>query len=123
MDLISQNSCIRFIERTIEADYVIIKGTESGCSSDLGRQGDAQVLSLEAGYCTDKGTVLHELMHTLGFVHEQNRIDRDDYVQVNYDNVDPAYEANFNFHSDVQRDHYGQAYDYESVMHYAYDAF
>lgn len=34
------------------------------------------------------GVALHELMHVLGFFHEQSRLDRDKYVTVYWSNVD-----------------------------------
>ena len=49
--------------------------------------GGGQVLSLQAGGCTYIGTVAHELIHALGFFHEQSRNDRDTYVTVNYANI------------------------------------
>ena len=40
-------------------------------------------------------TPVHELLHTLGFVHEHTRPDRDDFISVNYDNIEPGEEKNF----------------------------
>ena len=33
---------------------------------------------------------MHEMMHALGFFHEQSRTDRDDYVMVLWWNVEPG---------------------------------
>ena len=35
-------------------------------------------------------TPVHELVHTLGFVHEHTRPDRDDFISINYDNIEPG---------------------------------
>ena len=37
--------------------------------------------------CVATGVVVHELLHSLGFSHEQERPDRDDYVTVHWDNI------------------------------------
>ncbi len=37
--------------------------------------------------CADNGTILHELMHTLGFRHEQSRTDRDDFFEIIFKNI------------------------------------
>lgn len=45
-----------------------------------------QVLNLSKG-CFRHGTVVHEMLHTLGFYHMQSTYDRDDYVKINWENI------------------------------------
>jgi len=47
-------------------------------------------LSLDANGCWYKSTVQHEFLHALGFVHEQSRPDRDDFVTIDFTNIDPG---------------------------------
>jgi hypothetical protein len=47
-----------------------------------------QNLSLGKG-CVRHGIVQHEMLHALGFEHEQGRTDRDKYVKINYNNIPP----------------------------------
>ena len=52
------------------------------CCSYVGRQRrGAQKIALDPG-CMQHGILLHELGHVIGFWHEQNRPDRDDYIKV-----------------------------------------
>jgi len=36
------------------------------------------------------GVVMHEVLHALGFWHEQSRADRDNFVTVYFDNIIPC---------------------------------
>ena len=63
----------------------------------MGRQGGKQDISIGNG-CERLGTVLHEMMHTIGFIHEQSRPDRDKYIKVFYDNIKPGEISNFFYH-------------------------
>ena len=53
----------------------------------MGRRGGAQSLSLSEPGAVQKGTVLHEFMHALGFHHEHCRPDRDQHIQVLEENI------------------------------------
>ena len=55
-----------------------------------------QSVSLVEG-CLYHGIVQHEIMHALGFFHEQSRTDRNDYVIINIENVKEGYEHNFKY--------------------------
>lgn len=52
----------------------------------IGKQGRKQQISLGKG-CGVKGVAIHEMMHALGFFHEQSRRDRDSYITINWDSI------------------------------------
>ena len=60
-----QCHCYRFVPKTDEQSNIhILKGT--GCSSVVGRSGlGEQPVSLGIG-CSQKGVIIHELMHAIG---------------------------------------------------------
>lgn len=57
------------------------------CWSYVGRTGNSQVVSLSRSGCLYHSTVQHELLHALGFNHEQTRSDRDNHIQVLWQNI------------------------------------
>ena len=72
--------------------------------------------------------LVHELGHVLGMFHEQARPDRNDYITVNLENINPDFAGNFDI---VQgKDTYPKSayeafglegpeiYDFDSLMHY-----
>ena len=52
----------------------------------IGRQGGRQQVSLGNG-CGTTGVAIHEMMHALGFFHEQSRRDRDGYIRIEWNNI------------------------------------
>jgi len=61
MNDIEKYTCIRFIERSIENDFLRIF-SDNGCYSALGRRGGMQPISLSKKGCIYKRTVTHELV-------------------------------------------------------------
>jgi len=78
--------------------------------------GGKQDLSLNARCLNEVGTPIHELMHVIGYMHEQSRKDRDSYITINWNNIRPAMKSQFAKceSCDLQ----GLAYDTGSVMQY-----
>lgn len=117
----NESTVIHFVERDGEFNYVNIKRVDKGCASTVGFMGDGEqeiVVEDTCGYAA----VLHELGHTIGLIHEQQRFDRDDYVEIVWDNILDGQEGNFEKTSKLDFPVVGQ-YDYNSIMQYDSYAF
>ena len=53
--------------------------------------GGRQRISLVDSCITRHGTIMHEFLHAFGFYHEHMRGDRDDYVIIHWDNIQPGF--------------------------------
>jgi len=113
------NTNIRLVPRTIQDSFVEFRSHPSVCSSWIGKQGQMQVINLAAG-CS-RGAVIHEIGHAVGLWHEQSREDRDNYVEILWENIQPGKEGNFRKHITDGFDI--GSYDYGSIMHYNAYAF
>ncbi|KAJ8340228.1 hypothetical protein SKAU_G00348610 [Synaphobranchus kaupii] len=113
------STCVQFRRRTNQRDFVHIQ-SRSGCYSFVGRRGSGQVVSLSRQGCIYYQIVQHELLHALGFNHEQTRSDRDQHVRILYQNVIRGMAYNFR---KIATNNLGTPYDYNSVMHYGRYAF
>ncbi|XP_076645433.1 seminal metalloprotease 1 [Halictus rubicundus] len=124
MEEYHEHTCLRFrpYEKT-DTDFVTIQGKMSGCWSLVGRHDRGQELNLQSPGCVRHGVIVHELMHALGFYHQQSAADRDQWVKINWTNVKPGKEHNFNKYDNRTVTDYGIGYDYSSVMHYSSHAF
>ncbi|XP_034039619.1 high choriolytic enzyme 1-like isoform X2 [Thalassophryne amazonica] len=120
LESFSSFSCIRFRDkRSTDREWLSIE-SQNGCWSYVGRRGGKQVVSLARSGCIYYGTIQHELLHALGFNHEQTRSDRDNHIRVLLHNVISGMEHNFNKIATLNQ---GTPYDYNSVMQYHKYAF
>jgi hypothetical protein len=128
-DLSQHIPCVRFglwpRDGTPGGDYVhVIKGSDNGCNSWVGRLGGRQDMNLQSPACsTHYGSIAHEMLHALGFHHEHGRPDRDDFVNIHRENIISGYEFAFDKYSNNEVTTFGVPYNYKSVMHYPGNAF
>ena len=87
---------------------------EDRCASWIGYQNNG-AQSIYTGDKCSTGTLIHEIGHALGLLHEHTRSDRDQYVQIHWDRIQQNMEVNFEVMagSILLGD-----YDYNSIMHY-----
>ncbi|MDZ4677125.1 MAG: M12 family metallopeptidase [Oligoflexia bacterium] len=99
--------------------YLIVSKRLGGCWSYLGagEPGVAHRMNLApGGYCFSHRTVLHELGHAFGFIHEHQRQERTQYIDMIESNIDPEMSSQF----DTMLVKFEKpTYDFLSIMHYS----
>jgi len=119
LEEIRKVSCLTFKQRQNENHFLsFIK--DNGCWSYVGRYlNGVNKISIGNG-CEYKGIVIHEVLHALGFWHEQSRADRGKHIEINWENIQQGVEYNFQKNTEHER---LTVYDYDSIMHYGPYAF
>ncbi|CAJ0601345.1 unnamed protein product [Cylicocyclus nassatus] len=138
MDAFRKHTCIKFRPRTPSDMYYLSISNNFNpgkCSSHVGRQGIAGSRTPEGKFktkmnlhrdCFDQSTLLHELMHAIGFEHEHQREDRNPLINAaldpHGDDKDNKYSLNHKIYSRTDA-YYMGSYDPESIMHYSFPNF
>nr|CAD7259436.1 unnamed protein product [Timema shepardi] len=126
MDDIQERSCVRFLPRSGDTlTYVQLQNMGDKCASHVGytpRIGPID-LYLSSPRCLKRGSIQHELFHSLGFWHEHNRSDRNKFVTIIWGNIKKGREHDFRSRPQMRNRSKRLPYDYGSVMHYRAKAF
>jgi len=84
---------------------------------------DGQLVFLSEDCLKQRGTILHNLGHVIGFFHEHNRPDRDNFIEIQWENIMEDLHDQFDKIPVSDVDSLGVPYDLGSIMHYSLDAF
>jgi len=115
---IEQATGVKFVAYDSQPDAIVFQPGKEHCLSVLGRHGGLQPIRISE----DCGwhEITHEVMHAIGFIHEQSRADRDSFVEVLWSNIEEPYKAQFEKLSDeFSGPARGTEFDYQSIMLYS----
>jgi len=135
-------TCVRFYQSTTKPCLKVTITDTSSCTATLGNPGENSEAVLNMGWCrtmTDVGSIIHEIGHTLGMSHEQNRPDGSEslqvpgsvegpYLTVYWNNIPDSVSIQYepmpmayigSTYQGPADPYFGYApYDYMSIMHY-----
>merc|ERR1719312_53749 len=129
--LIQAKTCVRFVQKSGNVPHLWMRrlcacgSTANGCFSGgytngLGSANPRQLVMssacLDGNSASDLTFMVHEIFHALGVIHTQNRPDRDSYVAVHEQNIQPNARSQYTKCSSCNT--YGTAYNCMSTMHY-----
>lgn len=102
-------------DRSQDYPLIIYKGRPNG--GGHATLGSPEMPEMVLGEFSQR-VILHELGHVLGFHHEHQRPDRDLYITVLWENMEPGVEDQFQAMGVYDPDFLDLPYDYDSVLHY-----
>lgn len=122
INLIQNNALgLTFVNDPIATNYIeFIDGGSSTYSDWIGYKGGRQIIGL--ANWANFGNTAHEILHALGIFHEQSRTDRENYISVNYNNIEPSWR--YQYYTYTQQGYSGLNYgtfDFDSIMLYPSD--
>src|SRR6185503_502979 len=103
---------VHFVPWTNQSRYVLLQLFIDGSGTGQYIDGAQPTMRLHG---LSRGVICHETGHLLGFQHEHQRTNRDDYVTVHFNNIIPAATNEFVIDTNSLA---WDGYDLESVMHY-----
>lgn len=124
IDYLAEVSPVQLVPFGGEENAIYFIPSGELCASYLGMTGGHQPI-LVADHC-EKGHILHEIMHALGFVHEHSRVERDRHIEILWDNIKEGFFNQFHIVPDsLVHEYRGSVFDFDpsSIMMYSERAF
>lgn len=121
---LNETSNVCLLPRTFEADYIELSLSlgDYNSASSVGYRGGVHRATFARNQA--RRMYLHEFCHLLGMIHEHQRPDRDKFVQILYYNIPGVFQPQFERYDSLPGSYYwSEEYDFNSVMHYAGNAF
>jgi hypothetical protein len=112
MDALEAAAYIHFVPRTSQGSYLHILDDNGNFTEGIGDRGGQQ--NVHIFNWNFRYIMVHELMHALGVRHEQSRPDRDQYINVNYANIQAGWGPQYDYQPGTPVG----AFDFDSVMCY-----
>jgi Astacin (Peptidase family M12A) len=110
------NTHLCFVPRRTESTVLLVKNYVGNYSF-----ANLQENSINIGG-TSAYVITHEICHLLGMSHEHQRPNRDSFIYILWQNVNPQFESAFTIFGE-KSDSMTQVYDFESIMHYPINTF
>ncbi|WP_299214628.1 M12 family metallopeptidase [uncultured Aquimarina sp.] len=113
---IQNKTFLRFVERDNQDAYLYFKSNIENFAG-IGYIGRRNNININDGASYE--VVIHEIGHTLGLLHEHTRSDRDEFINIIYENIVPEYFPIFKKVNEDSRVTNFTPFDFESVMMYS----
>tara|TARA_R110002012_G_scaffold307412_1_gene512844 strand:+ start:1251 stop:2315 length:1065 start_codon:yes stop_codon:yes gene_type:complete len=114
----AEASSVSCVPRTNQMNYIHVNPSMTVNNSYVGMIGGQQVLNLASRF--NHGIIAHEIAHALGFTHQHNAPNRDQFVNIQWDNLVEGVAHNFRV---VDNAIVFGDYDFCSILHYGQTAF
>ena len=123
-----ETSSVRCVSRTNQRDFVMVRSSRykpntSACYAQLGYRPGMRQMWLPGNCINSQRSILHELGHVLGLLHEHQRPDRERFLNVNWGNIRQNYRRSFEVLGPSHAGQRSRQLDFASIMMYGSFAF